>query len=251
MPQLDRSAFSGSDLEKIKSQVTVVTEEVLLMVFETDDQLFRRFVDTSYDAHQYKWEAHHNGSEFPVAREEWMRYAYTMLRSRLARINDEPRQIRCDDEWMAPAMIATVVNSIGRVTMEAPAMVYRPVWNPEFDEMVLPREDWVRVTAKLRALASDREFTKFVFVRSLSGDRTGDPLIMDLIPVRDEMGRIVQLRHEQPIDGVAAFVYLACGFMPGIYAGVPADLHARLLPKRYLSAAAARYGADELGLRSA
>jgi hypothetical protein len=251
MPQLDRAALSGTDLEKIKSQVTVVEEEVLLMVFRTDDQLFRKFVEASYDAHLYKWEAHHNGAAFKIDKGEWVSYAFTMLRSRLARVNDEPRQIRCDDEWMAPAMIATVVNAIGRVTIDTPAMVYKPVWNPQYDAEVMPREKWLQTTARLRALAADREFTKFTFVRSLSGDRTGDRMIMDLVPVRDAQGRIAQLRSEQPIDGVAAFVYLACGFMPDIYDEVPAALHARLLPRWYIEAAAARYGADELGLRSA
>lgn len=251
MPQLDRGAFEGSDLRKITSQVSTVTEEVLVPVFATDDALFRRFVDATYDSHVYKWEAHHTLGSFLVTREEWMSYAFTALRSRLARVNDEPGQIRSDDEWQLPSMIASIVNSIGRVTVDAPAMIYKPVWNRAFDANVLTRLDWVRITAKMRALAADREYSKFVFVRSISGDRSGDPMIMDLIPVRDDIGRIVQLRSDQPVDGVAAFVYLACGFMPDIYGNVSLDVHPRMLPRRYIDAAIAAYGADELGLRSA
>lgn len=251
MPQLERGAFEGSDLRKITSQVSTVLEEVLVPVFATDALLFRKFVDATYDSHVYKWEAHHAVGSFLVTREEWMAYAFTALRSRLARVNDEPGQIRSDDEWKIPSMIASVLNSLGRVTVDAPAMIYKPVWNRAYDAEVLPRDVWVRVTAKMRALESDREYSKFVFVRGLSGDRSGDPMIMDLIPVRDATGRIVQLRSDQPVDGVAAFVYLACGFMPDIYDGVSLDIHPRLLPRRYIDAAIAAYGADELGLRSA
>lgn len=251
MPELDRGAFKGSSLERVQSKVGSVEREVVMPVFATDDQLFRRFIDAMYDAHVYAWEAFHMGSPMQVTREEWMRYAFTALRSRLARINDEGGHIRCDDEWQVPAMLASVINAIGRVTIDAPAMVYKPVWDKRFDNMVLSRTDWVRITQKLRVLASDREHTKFIFVRSISGDRSGDPMIMDLIPVRDETGRVAQLRSDQPVDGIAAFVYLACGFMPEIYGVLTLETHQRLLPRRYVDAGVAAFGADELGARSA
>lgn len=250
MPQLDRTAFQGTDLLQVQSQVTTA-EEVQIVVFATDDLLFREFVDAAYDAHVYKWEANHAIGSFLVTREEWMLYAFTALRSRLARVNDEPGQIRSDAEWQIPAMIASVLNAIGRVTIDGPAMQYVPVWNTEYDDMVLSRAEWLRITTKLRALASDRENAKFVFIRSLDGNRTGDRMIMDLIPVRDATGRIVRLHSEQPVDGVAAFVYLACGFMPDIFAGINLDIHPRMLPRKYIDANVAVYGAQELGLRSA
>jgi hypothetical protein len=221
-------------------------------VFETDDALlFRQFVDASYDSHVYKWEATHPVGSFIVTREEWMMYAFTALRSRLARVNDEPGQIRSDDEWQIPSMIASILNAVGKVTIDAPAMQYTPVWNKVFDNMVLSKPDWARVTAKLRSLAADRDNAKFVFVRSLAGDRTGDRMIMDLIPVRDEVGRIRRLHSHQPVDGVAAFVYLAMGFAPEVYANLTLDVHPRALPGRYLDTDVLEYGATELGLRSA
>lgn len=250
MPQLDRAAFEGSELHRIQSQV-VTAEEVRVMVFATDDVLFRRFVDASYDSHVYKWEAHHPVGSFRVSREEWMRYAFTALRSRIARINDDHGHIRSDQEWQIPAMIATVLNAIGRVTIDGPAMIYVPIWNPEYDAMVLSFSEWSRTTAKLRALAEDREYAKFIFVRSLTGDRTGDRMIMDLIPVRDEVGRVIRLHSHQPVDGVAAFVYLACGFMPDIFEGVDLETHPMMLPRRYIDTNVVEYGAEELGLRSA
>lgn len=250
MPQLDRAAFEGSELHRIQSQV-VTAKEVHVMVFATDDVLFRRFVDATYDSHVYKWEANHPVGSFLVSREEWMRYAFTALRSRLARVNDDHGQIRSDDEWQIPSMIASVLNSVGRVTIDGPAMQYTPVWNPEYNEMVYTRNEWARVTSKLRALAADREYAKFVFVRSLTGDRSGDRLIMDLIPVRNSTGQIIRLHSIQPVDGVAAFVYLACGFMPDIFEGVDLETHPMMLPRRYINTEVVVYGAEELGLRSA
>jgi hypothetical protein len=250
MPQLDRGAFEGSELSRVQSQV-VHAREVFVPVFGTDDALFRVFLDATYDSHVYKWEARHASGSFTVTRDEWLRYAYTALRSRLARVNDDPGQIRSDAEWQIPSMIASVLNSLGRVTIDGPAMQYTPVWNPAYDSMLMDKLEWANVTAKLRALAADRDHAKFVFVRNLSGDRSGDRMIMDLIPVRDEMGAIRRLHSDQPVDGVAAFVYLAAGFAPDVFANLTLQVHPRALPKRYLDADAVAYGAVELGLRSA
>jgi len=250
MPQLDRGAFEGSELARVQSHV-MVAREVFVPIFGTDDALFRTFVDATYDSHVYKWEATHQTGSFTVTREEWMRYAYTALRSRLARVNDEQGQIRSDAEWQIPSMIASVLNAIGRVTIDGPAMQYTPVWNRAYDSMVMDKVEWAQVTAKLRALASDRDYAKFIFVRSLSGDRSGDRMVMDLIPVRDETGAIRRLHSDQPVDGIAAFVYLAAGFAPDVFANLTLEVHPRALPKRYLDTDAIGYGATELGLRSA
>lgn len=250
MPQLDRGAFEGSELARVHSQSTIA-REVRVPIFGTDDILFRRFLDAAYDAHVFKWEASHAVGTFTVTRDEWVKYMFTALRSRLARVNNDSGQIRSDDEWQIPSMIATVINSVGLVTLDSPAMQYTPVWNPQYDAMVLTKPEWALVTAKLRALASDRDHAKFVFVRGLAGDRAGDRMVMDLIPVRDETGRIRRLHSNQPVDGVAAFVYLACGFAPEAFANLTLEVHPRALPGRYLDTDVVEYGATELGLRSA
>lgn len=249
MPKLESAAFSGTELSRVHSQVTTA-REVKVAVFATDDLLFRRFVGQMYAAHVMSWEAHHAQGSFPVTADEWMKYAFTALRSRLARINDESGQIRSDDEWQIPAMLATVLNAVGRVTIDGPAMQYTPVWDKTYDNMLLSRQEWNVVTAKLRVAAADREFCKFIFVRNLSGDRAGDPMVMDLIPVRDQQGRIVRLHSDVPVDGVAAFVYLACGFLPEIFENVDVTIHPRLLPRKYISADLGEHGADELAFRS-
>jgi hypothetical protein len=250
MPQLDRTAFEGAELARVHSSVAVA-REVKLRVFETDDSLFRQFIAATYRSHTYKWEAVHPQGTFLVTEEEWYRYAVTALRSRLARVNDERGHIRSDAEWQIPSMIAAVLNGIGRVTIDAPAMVYTPVWNIAYDGLLLTVNEWADITARLRSIAADREFTKFVFVRNLTGDRTGDPMIMDLIPVRDTTGKIVQLRSQVPVDGVAAFVYLAMGFLPVEYAVFDLNVHPRALPPKYLEAEVVEYGVEEMGLRSA
>jgi hypothetical protein len=249
MPKLESGAFEGTDLFRVRALV-VTASEVKLTVFATDDLLFRRFIDASYDAHVMVWEASHPQGSFTVTREEWMRYAFTALRSRLARVNDEGGFIRSDDNWQIPAMWATILNAIGRVNIDAPAMQYVPVWNVEYDAMVMRRDEWNIVTSKMRALASDRDNAKFIFVRGLTGDRTGDPIIMDIVPVRDATGRIVRLHSDAPFDGVAAFVYLACGFLPEAFVYADLQLHPRYLPRRYMPVEAVEYGAQELGFRS-
>lgn len=249
MPKLESAAVNGTELNRIQSQV-VSAREVEVAVFATDDLLFRRFVDKMYDAHVMMWEAHHAQGSFPVMREEWMRYAFTALRSRFARVNDESGFIRTDDEWQIPSMLATVLNAIGRVTIDGPAMVYKPVWNAEYDAFIMTRPEWLEVTAKMRAAAADREHCKFIFVRYLAGDRTGDEMVMDLVPVRDTTGRIVRLHHTIAFDGVAAFVYLACGFLPDAFANIDVTIHPKLLPRRFMWTDAIEGGAEELAFRS-
>jgi len=250
MPQLDRAAFEGAELARVHS-TPATSKEVRLLVFTTDDALFRQFIAATYRSHVYKWESAHPTGSFTVTEEEWYRYALTALRSRIARVNDDHGQIRSDAEWQIPSMIAAVLNGIGRVTIDEPAMVYTPVWNPRYDALLLSKEEWADITARMRGLAADREYTKFVFVRNLTGDRTGDPMIMDLIPVRNELGNIVELRSKQPVDGVAAFVYLAMGFLPEEYAVFDLTIHPRALPPKKIETAVVEAGVYELGLRSA
>jgi hypothetical protein len=250
MPQLERTAFEGAELARVRSSIAVA-REVRLRVFETDDSIFQRFIAATYRSHTYKWEAVHPTGSFPVTEDEWYRYAITALRARLARVNDERFVIRSDSEWQIPSMIAAVLNGIGRVTIDSPAMQYTPVWNPAYDEYLLDLTAWADITARMRSIAADREYTKFVFVRNLTGDRSGDAMIMDLIPVRDATGRIAQLRSVQPVDGVAAFVYLAMGFLPSEYAMLDLTVHPRILPPKYFETEAIEYGVEELGLRSA
>lgn len=250
MPQLDRAAFEGAELARVHS-TPATSREVRLRVFDTDDALFRQFVAATYKSHVYKWESSHPVGSFKVTEDEWYRYALTALRSRIARVNDEHGHIRSDAEWQIPSMIAAVLNSIGRVTIDRPAMIYTPVWNPTYDAFLLTKDEWADITARMRGLAADREYTKFIFVRNLTGDRTGDPMVMDIIPVRGPEGNIVQLRTEQPVDGVAAFVYLAMGFMPEEYAVFDLNIHPRALPPKMLEVPVVEAGVYELGLRSA
>lgn len=247
MPRIERSAFQGADVIRLTSTV-MAAEEVRMPVFATDGALFRRFVDSVYEAHAEKWLAYR--STFPVTKEEWMKYAFTALRSRLARVNNEPGFIRTDGDWCIPAIIAHLINGIGIVVNDTPVCTLIPVWNDEYNDMVLSREEWYTVTRKMRVIDSDKEKMKAVFVRNMAGDRHGDPDIMNLVPVRDETGRVRRLHSNVPIDGVAAFVYLAADFLPGIYGPLTLETHPMLLPPRFIEAVAVSQGYLELAAHS-
>jgi hypothetical protein len=139
-----------------------------------------------------------------------------------------------------PAIIAAVINSVGRVILENPVVTIEPKWNAEYDTYLLTQREWFQVTQKLRAL-SRIEHVKLVLVNALSGDRSGDEMLMSLIPVRGEDGRITQIGHRtMPVDPIAAAVYIISGFDPEIYAGVSLALHPLLLPPYYITVGAVR-----------
>jgi hypothetical protein len=248
MPRIDRSAFQGAGVIRLTSTV-LSAEEVRMPVFATDGVFFRRFVDSVYEAHAEKWLAFH--PEFPLSVEEWRNYAYTALRSRLARVNAEPGYIRTDDDWCVPAIIAHLINGIGLVYNDTPVCNIIPVWNPEYNEYILTRDEWNVVTRKMRVIDADNDKMKAIFVRNLAGDRQGDPDIMNLVPVRDAMGRVQRLHADTPIDGVAAFVYLAADFAPDIYESYTLVTHPMLLPPRFIEANAVSQGYIEFAARSA
>jgi hypothetical protein len=248
MPRIDRSAFEGAGVIRLTSTV-MSAEEVRMPVFGTDGVLFRTFVTETFNAHASKWLAFH--PVFPVTEEEWLAYAYTALRSRIARVNNEPGFVRTDDDWCIPSIIAHLINGIGVVYNDNPVCNVIPVWNPEYDEFLLTRPQWIDVTRKMRIVSADTDKMKAVFVRNMAGDRHGDPDVMNLVPVRDELGRIVRLHHDTPIDGVAAFVYLAADFRPNIYESYSLATHPMLLPPKYIEAAAASQGYIEFAARSA
>lgn len=248
MPRIDRSAFEGASISRLTSTV-LSAEEVRMPVFGTDGVLFRTFVSETWNAHASKWLAFH--PTFPVSEEEWLRYAYTALRSRIARVSNEPGHIRTDDDWCIPSIIAHLINGIGVVYNDNPVCNVVPEWNKDYDEFLLNRIEWISVTQRMRIIDADNDKMKAVFVRNMAGDRHGDPDVMNLVPVRDASGRIVRLHDNNPIDGVAAFVYLAADFRPDIYESYTLSTHPMLLPPKYIEAAAAGQGYIEFAARSA
>lgn len=249
MPRIEKQMLkTQSGSFTIGSCRTAAEEKMEMTVFKNDAALFVEFVSDIFDAIEVEYvNVAGCGDALPFTKDDFIKYAFTAMCARVRRVNNdrsmingERFEIRCDDPWQLPAAIAAVINSVGRVTLENPVITIEPVWNHEYDTWILSQRQWHRVTQQLRAV-SRAENMKLVLVNALAGDRSGDEMLMSLIPVRDEMGRIVQIAHRtQPVDPIAAAVYVISGFDPEIYAGVSLALHPLLLPPYYVTVGALR-----------
>lgn len=243
MPRIDKSMFKtqGGSFT-IGSHRAAAEEKMEMTVFKNDAELFVQFASEMYRSIQTAHEAvAPNSNGLPFTEEEFVKYAFTAMAARVRRItndhspiNGERFEIRCDAPWALPATLAAVINGVGRVTMEIPVITIVPVWNHAYDDFVLPERLWYKVSQAIRA--TDRVVgMKLVLVNQLAKDPTGDDMVMSLIPVRDEMGRIRQIGSKtMPVDPAAAAVYIISGFDPDIYAGVSLALHALQLPPYYV-----------------
>lgn len=241
MPRIDKTMLkSQGGSFPVGSERSVVEEVLEVQVFSEDATLFTEFVSDIYDAiaSQYAIVSGIQPGVFPVTREEFVAYAFTALRTRVARVNNDRWPIRCNDPWQLPSVLAAAINGIGRVQIETPVVTITPVWNPAYDTYLLDVRQWNQVTQRLRAISANSEM-KLVLVKALADDKAGDENIMSLVPVRDELGRIVRLsQREHEVDPIAAVVYLLAGFAPEIYAGLTLATHPLLLPPYYITVAA-------------
>lgn len=249
MPRIEKQMLkTSSGSFTIGSCRTAAEEKMEMTVFKNDATLFIEFVSDIYDSIETEYVTVAGcGDALPFTKDDLIKYAFTAMCARVRRVNNDRSliagnrfEIRCDDPWQLPAAIAAVINSVGRVVIENPIITIEPVWNHEYDGWVLGQRSWHRVTQQLRA-TSRANGMKLVLVNALAGDRSGDEMLMSLIPVRDEMGRIVQIAHRtQPVDPIAAAVFIISGFDPEIYAGVSLALHPLLLPPYYVTVGALR-----------
>jgi len=241
MPRIDKVMLkSQGGSFSVGSERSVVEEVLEVKVFSEDAVLFTEFVSDVFDAiaAQYVNVTGATPMAFPVTRDEFVAYAFTALRTRVARVNNDRFPIRCNDPWQLPSVIAAAINGIGRVTLETPVVTITPVWNSDYDTYVLDVRQWHSVTQRLRAVAANSEM-KLVLIKAIADDKSGDENILALVPVRDNVGRIVQLRQrEHEVDPIAAVVYLLAGFAPEIYAGLSLATHPLLLPPYYVTVAA-------------
>lgn len=251
MPRIDKSMLkSQGGSFPVGSERTVVEEVMAMVVFKNDAELFTQFVTDVYDAlaSQYVIVSGGRPMDFPVTLEEFVKYAFTAVKTRTARISNntaavagERWPIRTNDPWQLPSVIAAAINGIGIVSMEAPVVTVVPVWNVAYDVMLLSVREWNSITQRLRAVAGNSEM-KVVFVKAIADDKFGDEAILSLIPIRDELGRIVRLGSHHTVDTIAAVVYLLAGFDPDVYAGMSLATHPMLLPPYYVTVAALHQG---------
>jgi hypothetical protein len=251
MPRIDKTMLkSQGGSFPVGSERTVVEEVVPMVVFKNDAQLFTQFVIDVYDALASQYVIVSGGSpmDFPITQEEFVKYAFTAVKTRTARIGNNTATvagtrwpIRTNDPWQLPSVIAAAINGIGIVSLEAPVVTLVPVWNSAYDDMLLDVREWNAITQRLRAVAGNSEM-KVIFVKAIADDKFGDEALMSLIPIRDDMGRVVRLGSHHTVDTIAAVVYLLAGFDPDVYAGMTLATHPMLLPPYYVTAAALHQG---------
>lgn len=241
MPRIDKSVLKGfGEITKLGSNRLIVDEvqDMVLWQYRSDSEIFERFVLDIWDVYNERWGMYHNGQPLPVTSDEFLRYAYTAVKTRVSRVRNERFQFRCDGPWQLPAPLAVAINGIGRVSLEAPVVTILPAWNPEYDPYLITNErEWYRITERLRAVGADPD-CKIILIKQLAGDRTGDENVMSLVPVRDEAGRLVRLHGDHPVDAVAATVYLISGFQSDVYGEITLRTHPQRLPAYYMETAA-------------
>lgn len=227
MPRIDKTMLKGLDMAKYVSAERTIGNEVLEVTVLTDELIFDQFVNSIYDAVSTRWEMFHSGTTFPVTQEDFLRYTYTAVRSRVARVRNERFHVRCDDAWTLPAPIAAVLAGLGNVMLEAPVMEIRPKWDGRHNDKLLTLPEWELVSRRLRAVEKD-ENCKFIFAHAIEGGRSGDEVLMCLIPVRDANGRLIQLEgaFKMDVDPIAGVAYLILGLEPEDAAGLALPLHA-------------------------
>lgn len=249
MPRIDKQMLkTQSGSFTVGSRRTVADEKMEMTVFQTDADIFVQFVSDVYDSIETEHAAVAPGGQpMLFTKEEFVSYAFTAMCARVryvskdhSMINGVRFEVRCDDAWAMPAGLAAVINSVGRVVNESPVVTIEPVWNHEYDKFILTTAAWHRVSQRIRAVAKIQGM-KLILVSQLSKDKTGDDMLMSLIPVRDELGRIVQIGHMRAdVDPIAAALYIISGFDPEIYAGVNLALPAMLLPPFFVTVAEVR-----------
>jgi hypothetical protein len=226
MPRIDKTMLKGLDVAKFVSAERTIGNEVLEVTVLMDEIIFDRFVDSMYDAVATRWEMFHSGATFPVTQELFLRYAYTAVRTRVARVRNERFHVRCDDAWTVPAPLAAVLAGLGNVMLEAPVAEIRPKWDGRHNDKLLSYEEWESVSRRMRAVEKD-ENCKFIFAHAIEGGRTGDEVLMCLIPVRDATGRLVQLEgaFKMDVDPIAGVAYLILGLEPEDAEGLALPTH--------------------------
>lgn len=227
------SGFASAELPR--TQRYIAEEEVLVRVL-SDTDVFERFVLESFNSINLRWQAR-TQSDLPFDSDEYKRYYYTALRTRVARVNNERFHVRCDDPWALNPVFAAVLAGIGLVVLETPAITYRPVWDPTHDAMLMSKDEQANMTRRINSLV-DVEGMKFLPIKAIAGDRTGVAEIMQILPMRDAKGRITKLSSVTDFDPLAAVAYLIGGLSPELWDGQSLPSHPQLMPKFFLDKAA-------------
>jgi hypothetical protein len=200
-----------------------------------DTDVFERFLSEVYASIGFRWQAR-TQSDLPFTEEEYIRYGYTAVRTRVARVNNERFEVRCDDPWALNPFLAAALAGVGLVTLEIPVISYRPVWMDKNNTFLLKKAEQANLTRRIKSLV-DVDGMGFMPIYAISGDRSGTPNLMSLIPVRDELGRVSQLKSSYDFEPIAAVAYLLGGLTPAAWDGTSLPNHPQLMPARFIETA--------------
>jgi len=226
------SGFASAELPH--TQRYIVEDEVLVHVLN-DTDVFERFVMESFNSINLRWQARTQAA-LPFDSDEYLRYYYTAVRTRVARVNNERFTIRCDDPWALNPVFATVMAGIGLVVLETPSVTYRPVWDSVHDDKIMTKDEQANLTRRIRSLV-DVDGMKFMPIFAISGDRTGVAEVMQILPMRDSMGRVTRIASGTDFDPLAAVAFLIGGLSPELWEGQSLPTHPQLMPKFFLEKA--------------
>lgn len=240
MSNIDYSVFKGLREAKILRTERRILTEVIEVTVLSDVTVFEDAVNELWDLYNARWGVFHDGVGFPVSREELLAYCYTAVKCRVTRVRGDRFHIRCDDSWSLPTPIAAALAGLGIVILESPIVKIQPVWNDLLDDRILSYADWHAISMKLRAVERDHD-AKILFARAVPADKTGDEVLANLIPVRDELGRVVEISSRFDFDPIAGFVYLLMGLYPSGAETYALPTHPLLMPNIYISASALKF----------
>jgi hypothetical protein len=199
----------------------LVIREVVRQGMIGDIEVFRSFVTSMYSALTDHVET--RGLRMTVSIEETQKYFLTAVRARAYKASrqyeahDPTFHIKCGSAWCLPASFAAIVDKIGVVELDVPRATFVPVWPVSLNEFTYSQPmELVPTTAKFQSLA-DHPDLRLTFAHALQNNVTGDSEVMSLIPLRDELGRIREIRGRIPFDGVSAATVYALQMVHGFY----------------------------------
>lgn len=243
--------------------------QVAITVFGTNSNLFSLLIEQLYSSMEAQW-FDTTQQVLPVTEEEFRTYCYMAARTRIARVNNERRNVwslRTNDDWAIPSQIANVVNSVGRVFMDETATLLVPVWpvrtatmdlHPDVDTdlMMAGIEQGVFMDISLRMKRIKSHFDRLqgvpvIFVDHLANEIDGDPDVMCLVPAyanvdSASLGETPVRLHarassDRMVNGTVAFNYLAWALLPSVYTTNHIGLHPLESPGgRYIETGAVR-----------
>jgi hypothetical protein len=228
------SGFASAELPRTKR--LIVEKEVVVTVLH-DKDVFERFNFEAYKVLELRWQAVTGArSVLPFTEVEYLKYGYTAVKTRVSRVNNERFHTRCDDHWALNPVLAAVLAGVGLVMLETPAVTFRPKWNVEHDSMLLTMDEQRDMTRRIKSLV-DVQNLGFVPILAISGDRSGLKEVMNLIPARDEMGQVKELKSYYDFAPIAAVAYLIGGLSPELWTGTALPEHPQLLPAYFIEKA--------------